>query len=91
MAAASVWFRVEATSDIVDLRDAIYANLKAELEPRGITARLLVLKTAAGEVYDDEEAKAPTDRYVRARGAAAAYGPRSSCGSGRAAREEAED
>ena len=63
MAAASasvlVWFRleggapdkvrIETSSDIVDLRDAVYAKVKAELEPRGITARLLVLSTADGK------------------------------------------
>jgi hypothetical protein len=113
MAAAttfSVWFRLEgaasATSvDVTDstnidrLRDAIYAKIKAKLEPRGVIASDLVLKTAAGKVYDDEEAKAPTAHqtkkealivtgtFVRAARSpfAAAYGSRSSCG------KEAED
>ena len=109
MAAASasvvVWFRleggapdkvrIETSSDIADLRKAIYAELKAELEPRGITARLLVLSTADRKVYDDEEARVPsvhqtkkdalivTGTFVRAARspfAAAYYGPRSSCG-----------
>ena len=69
MAAAtfSVWFcferaaakvRIEATDDIADLRDAIYAKLKAKLAPRGIVASDLVLSTADA-VYD-EEARVPT-------------------------------
>jgi hypothetical protein len=75
MAAASVckiWFRLEGTapdkvhietsSDIADLRDAIYAKVKAKLEPRGVIASDLVLSTADrdGKTYDDEEARVPT-------------------------------
>ena len=103
-ASVRVWFRLEgaASTDFLDvssnnnvaqLRKAIYAELKAELEPRGITARLLVLSTA-GKTYDDEEATVPTvhqtkkdalivtGTFVRAARSpfAAAYGPRSSCG-----------
>ena len=105
-ASVRVWFRLEgaASTDFLDvssnnnvaqLRKAIYAELKAELEPRGITARLLVLSTA-GKTYDDEEATVPTvhqtkkdalivtGTFVRAARPlfAAAYGPRSSCGGG---------
>ena len=108
MAAASasvlVWFRlvggapdkvrIEATSDVADLRDAIYAKVKAKLEPRGVIASDLVL-SADAVTYDDEEARVPsvhqtkkdallvTGTFVRAGRspfAAAAYGPRSSCG-----------
>ena len=102
-ASVSVWFRleggapdkvrIEATSDVADLRDAIYAKVKAELEPRGITARLLVLSTADGKTYDDPRALVstlPLDKefivtgtFVRAARspfAAVAYGPRSSSG-----------
>jgi hypothetical protein len=66
-----LWFRVEgaASADVLDvpsnnnvaeLRKAIYAELKAELEPRGITARLLVLSTADGTTYDDPRALVST-------------------------------
>ena len=108
MAAASasvlVWFRlvggapdkvrIEATSDVADLRDAIYAKVKAKLEPRGVIASDLVL-SADAVTYDDEEARVPsvhqtkkdalivTGTFVRAGRspfAAAAYGPRSSSG-----------
>jgi hypothetical protein len=101
-ASVRVWFRLDgaATSVIVsfdanvdDLRKAIYAELKAELEPRGITARLLVLSTADGKTCDDEEARVPsvhqtkkdalivTGAFVRAaRSPFAAHVPRSPFG-----------
>jgi hypothetical protein len=69
-ASVRVWFRLEgaASADFLDvssnnnvaqLRKAIYAELKAKLEPRGVIASDLVLSTA-GKTYDDEEATVPT-------------------------------
>jgi hypothetical protein len=106
-ASVPVWFRLEgaASADFLDvssnnnvaqLRKAIYAELKAELEPRGITARLLVLSTADGKTtysrgsqpvstIDATTEDAPlivAGTFVCAPRSvfAAAYGPRSSRG-----------
>ena len=102
-ASVCVWFRLEgaASADFLDvssnnnvaqLRKAIYAELKAKLEPRGVIASDLVLSTADGKTYDDPRALVstlPLDKelivtgtFVRAARSpfAAAYGPRSSCG-----------
>jgi hypothetical protein len=102
-ASVRVWFRLEgaASADFLDvssnnnvaqLRKAIYAELKAKLEPRGVIASDLVLSTA-GKTYDNEEATVPTVhqtkkdalivtgtfvRAARSPFAAAAYGPRRS-------------
>ena len=63
-----LWFCLEgaATSVIVsfdaivdDLRDAIYAKVKAKLEPRGVIASDLVL-SADGKTYDDPRALVST-------------------------------
>jgi hypothetical protein len=59
-ASVCVWFRLEgaASADFLDvssnhnvaqLRKAIYAELKAKLEPRGVIASDLVLSTADGK------------------------------------------
>jgi hypothetical protein len=70
-ASVCVWFRLEGAAsadflevslnnNVAQLRKAIYAELKAKLEPRGVIASELVLSTADRETYDDEEARVPT-------------------------------
>ncbi len=104
-ASVCVWFRLEGAAsadflevslnnNVAQLRKAIYAELKAKLEPRGVIASELVLSTADRETYDDEEASVPTVHQTKKEALivtgtsvraprslfAAAYGPRSSCG-----------
>lgn len=95
------WFRLEgATSadfldissdnNVAQLRKAIYTELKAKLEPRGVIASELVLATADGKTYEDPRAllsTLPFDNEFIVTGKfacrspfATAYGPRSSLG-----------
>lgn len=74
-ASVRVWFRLEgaaspdfldvsSSNNVAQLRKAIYAELKAKLEPRGVIASDLVLSTAEGKTYD-EEATVPTAHQTK--------------------------
>jgi hypothetical protein len=98
-----LWFRLEGAAsadrvvlppgaDVADLRDKIKEKLKPKLDH--VAAVDLVLSTADGKTYDDEEASVPTVHHTKKEALivtgtfvrvarspfAAAYGPRSSCG-----------